>query len=659
MFTGADASALITHWRRREMRVHVIGAFAGAVAMVACGGAQPPVEQARTAPSKTYTMEQLLENVAVGGGSFNADETKLLVHTNQTGVFNVYSLDIATGERTPITEGTDTTFSVGYFPQDDRILFTRDQQGNEVNHVYLREPDGTVRDLTRGDETKEQFGGFAWDLQSFYTLNNGRDSRFFDMYEWDVDSLEPRLIYQNETGMTPAGMSPDKRWLALSKPNTTNDSDIYLLDLESGGEPVLISEHEGQAQFSVEDFSSDNRWMYYTTNVDGEFMVLKRYDVETGDHEDVYRTDWDVVGASFSRTDRYRVIAVNEDGIYRLKITDMATGEDIEIPGLPEGEVLGVSFSLSETKMRFYVTSDTMPANLYLYDFETAELRRLTDTLNPDIDPADMVASDIARFQARDGMTIPGPLYKPIGAGPDNKVPVIVWVHGGPGGQSTPGWSAERQFLLNNGYGIFAANNRGSSGYGKSFLAADDQRHGQEPLWDCVDAKEWLKTLDWVDPDRIGILGGSYGGYMVLAALAYEPEEFSVGVDIFGVANWVRTLESIPPWWESFREALYQEIGHPEDDAEMLRQYSPVFHADKITKPLLILQGANDPRVLKAESDDMVEAIRANNGIVEYVVFDDEGHGFTKSANRIQGWNTVLTFLDTYLAAPDVAPPAD
>jgi len=454
-------------------------------------------------------------------------------------------------------------------------------------------------------------------------------------------------------------MSPDKRWLALSKPNTTNDSDIYLLDLESGGDPVLVSEHEGQAQFAVEDFSSDNRWMYYTTNVDGEFMVLKRYDLSSGAHEDVYRTDWDVVGANFSRTDRYRVIAVNEDGIYRLKITDMATGEDIEIPGLPEGEVLGVSFSLSETKMRFYVTSDTMPANLYLYDFETAELRRLTDTLNPDIDPADMVASDIARFQARDGMTIPGPLYKPIGAGPDHKVPVIVWVHGGPGGQSTPGWSAERQFLLNNGYGIYAVNNRGSSGYGKSFLAADDQRHGQEPLWDCVDAKEWLKTLDWVDPDRIGILGGSYGGYMVLAALAYEPEEFSVGVDIFGVANWVRTLESIPPWWESFREALYQEIGHPEEDAEMLRQYSPVFHADKITKPLLILQGANDPRVLQAESDDMVEAIRANGGIVEYVVFDDEGHGFTKSANRIQGWNTVLTFLDTYLAAPDVAPPAD
>lgn len=164
-----------------------------------------------------------------------------------------------------------------------------------------------------------------------------------------------------------------------------------------------------------------------------------------------------------------------------------------------------------------------------------------------------------------------------------------------------------------------------------------------------MDAKEHLKTLDWIDPDRIGILGGSYGGYMVLAALAYEPEQFVVGVDIFGVANWVRTLESIPPYWESYREALYVEIGHPEEDAQMLRDISPVFHGDRITRPIIILQGANDPRVLQAESDDMVSAIRQNNGTVEYIIFEDEGHGFTKNTNRIRGWNAILSFLESHL----------
>jgi dipeptidyl aminopeptidase/acylaminoacyl peptidase len=170
-------------------------------------------------------------------------------------------------------------------------------------------------------------------------------------------------------------------------------------------------------------------------------------------------------------------------------------------------------------------------------------------------------------------------------------------------------------------------------------------------LQDCIEGKKYLQSLDYVDADRIGIMGGSYGGYMVLAALAFQPEEFKVGVDIFGVSNWLRTLESIPPYWESFREALYQEIGNPETQREMLIAISPVFHADKITKPLMVLQGKNDPRVLLAESDDIVAAVRKSDVPVEYVVFDDEGHGFSKKKNQIEGYGRILVFLDTYLKA--------
>jgi dipeptidyl aminopeptidase/acylaminoacyl peptidase len=324
------------------------------------------------------------------------------------------------------------------------------------------------------------------------------------------------------------------------------------------------------------------------------------------------------------------------------------------LPGLPEGTVSRVAFSHSEKLMKLTVSSDTMPGNMFLFDLETMDVRQLTDTLNPEINRNDLVASTVVRFTARDGMVIPGPLYRPLGASADNKVPVMLWIHGGPGGQSRAGYSGEKQFLLNRGYALFAVNNRGSSGYGKSFLAADDRRHGREPLWDCVDAKEYLKTLDWVDPERIGIMGGSYGGYMVLAALAFEPEEFACGVDIFGVGNWLLTLENIPSYWESFREALYAEVGHPVEDAAFLRETSPVFHGDKIKRPLLILQGANDPRVLQRESDDMVAAIRANGGTVDYLVFEDEGHGFRKSANRVKGFNTIVQFLDTHLKGATV-----
>ena len=222
-------------------------------------------------------------------------------------------------------------------------------------------------------------------------------------------------------------------------------------------------------------------------------------------------------------------------------------------------------------------------------------------------------------------------------------------MHGGPGGQTTAGYSAVIQYLANHGYVVLGINNRGSSGYGKTFLAADDQKHGREPLWDCVDAKAYLESLPYVDRERIGIIGGSYGGYMVLAALAFQPKEFKVGVDLFGVSNWIRTLESMPAWWEAQRKALYEEIGNPVSDRKMLEEVSPLLHADLIHTPLIVLQGANDPRVIKAESDEIVAAVKKNGVPVEYVVFQDEGHGFTKKKNQIEGYSAVLKFLDANL----------
>ena len=200
---------------------------------------------------------------------------------------------------------------------------------------------------------------------------------------------------------------------------------------------------------------------------------------------------------------------------------------------------------------------------------------------------------------------------------------------------------------------ILGVNNRGSSGYGKSFFTSDDGKHGREPLWDCVEAKKYLVSLGYVDEKKIGIMGGSYGGYMTLAALAFKPQEFAVGVDLFGVANWVRTLKSIPPYWESFRKSFHREIGDPEKDLENLKAISPLFHADKIVKPLIVLQGANDPRVIKPESDEIVENIKKRNGVVEYVLFDNEGHGFTKKANEIKAYKAILDFLDRYLKNGD------
>jgi dipeptidyl aminopeptidase/acylaminoacyl peptidase len=296
-----------------------------------------------------------------------------------------------------------------------------------------------------------------------------------------------------------------------------------------------------------------------------------------------------------------------------------------------------------------YVTGSAIPSDLFVSDLKQSRPRQLTSSLNPAIDPDDLVEAEVKWFESFDGLEVPGIYYQPRDVSARNTAPALVWVHGGPGGQSRVGYSALIQYLVNHGYVVYAINNRGSSGYGKTFFHLDDRKHGEDDLQDCVEAKNWLGNMPQVDAGRIGIIGGSYGGFMVLAALTFRPEAFDVGVDIFGISNWHRTVNSIPPWWESYRMALESEMGDF-DDEEFFKAKTPIFHYENIEKPLMVLQGANDPRVLQVESDEIVEAVRANGIPVEYVLFPDEGHGFRQKQNRITGYKAILQFLDTYLS---------
>jgi dipeptidyl aminopeptidase/acylaminoacyl peptidase len=206
------------------------------------------------------------------------------------------------------------------------------------------------------------------------------------------------------------------------------------------------------------------------------------------------------------------------------------------------------------------------------------------------------------------------------------------------------------QYLNNQGYAILAVNNRGSSGYGKTFYKLDDKNHGENDLKDCLWGKKWLQELEYIDAEKIGIIGGSYGGYMTMAAMTFTPDEFKVGVNIFGVTNWIRTLKSIPAYWEASRKALYNELGDPYSaDSIRLKKISPLFHANNIKNPVMVLQGANDPRVLQVESDEIVAEMQKNKVPLEYVVFDDEGHGFRKKENQLEGYRKIKEFLDYYL----------
>ncbi|MCO5725350.1 S9 family peptidase [Robiginitalea marina] len=627
-----------------------------ALAVLGCKkeAAAPTVAQSL----KAYTIEQMMDNESVGGGSFSPDQSKLLVHSNRSGIYNLYTVPAAGGEFTALTASdSSSVFAISYFPRDERILFRMDNNGDEVFHIYLLEPDGSHRDLTPEEGARSLFYRWAKDKNSFYFGSNKRDANFMDLYRMDLETFKPTLLFQNDGGYELEAISPDEQYLALAKSINTNDSDLFLYHL---GEGTTTRINAGQSANTAQDFTPDNTALLYTTDDGSEFAYLMKYHLADGTREKVLQRDWDITGSSFTENGKYQVTYINQDAKTTIEVMEAGTGKQLELP-IPEGlDLSSVAFSDDERTMRFFAGGSHSPANLYVLDLEDQQMVRLTDVLNPEIDPAHLVRAEVVRFPSFDGLEIPAIYYRPHQASETQPAPALVWVHGGPGGQSRQGFNPLIQYLVNHGYAILAVNNRGSSGYGKTFYQMDDLNHGDKDLKDCIAGKDWLAGLPVIDGEKIGIIGGSYGGYMTMAALTFAPEEFGVGVNIFGVTNWIRTLRSIPPWWESFKEALYKELGDPYSaDSVRLRAISPLFHTEQVTRPLMVLQGAQDPRVLQVESDEIVAGVRKNGVPVEYVLFEDEGHGFLKKENQVEGYRKILEFLDTHLKNAPVSPIRD
>jgi len=508
-----------------------------------------------------YTIEQFMDNEAVRGGSFSPDKSKLLVSSNRSGIYNMYTIPATGGEYTKITASDSSSiFAVSYFPDDERMLYRADGNGDEIYHLYLRDVDGTIKELTPNEGARAGFYGWSHDETSFYYGSNKRNPRYMDVYEMDIASFESKLVYQNDEGLDVNAISNDKNTLALGKSVNTNDSDLFLYSIS---DKKLTQINESQSGNSAQDFSTDGKEFYYTTDDGSEFSYLMKYTIETGVKEKVLEKSWDVSGSYFTNNGKYMISYINEDAKNVIEVKDIASGKNIDLPLFKGGSITNVGFSRDETMMRMYVGGSNSPSNLFSYNLESKALQQLTNVLNDDIDVSHLVNAKVIRYKSFDGVEVPAIYYLPHQASVENKVPALVWVHGGPGGQSRQNFNSLIQYMVNHGYAVLAVNNRGSSGYGKTFYQMDDLNHGEKDLQDCVEGKNWLAAQAEIDGEKIGILGGSYGGYMTMAALTYTPEEFAVGVNLFGVTNWMRTLKSIPPWWESFKEALYKELGDP------------------------------------------------------------------------------------------------
>lgn len=595
-----------------------------------------------------YTSEQFMNTSRVSGISFSHDERSILVSSNQSGIFNVFSVPVAGGPMRQLTFSTaDDTRAVAYFPNDSRIVYARDKGGIESRHLCVLEEDGRHVDLTHGTGIKSGLRRWTRDGKYFYCVTNERDPCYFDVYKIDSESYERTLLFDCTHDTVFADLSNDERWALFIRNNTTTDSDIYLYDLV---EKVMqnLTPHDGSARYHSPYFDLDSQNVFYSCSDNKESTCAYRYELATGTTHLERKLEGGGSSERLSPDGRYRVVATHEGIRITFAVFDSASGQAIPLPSFPEGDIKSLTISRSGRLMAFYVNGDRAPNDLYVYEFSTGELRKLTNSLNPAIDPADLVESEEISFKSFDGVEIPCLLWKPHDASACDKAPALVWVHGGPGGQTRKGYAGAVQFLVNHGYVVLGVNHRGSSGFGKEFESAADRKQGREPLWDCVEARRYLSTLDFIDQSKIAIMGGSFGAYMTLAALAFHPDEFAAGIAIAGVSNWVRALKCLPLDSPS-RQLFYEKVGDPDADEEMLRAISPLFHAQNIKKPLMVVQGVNDPRVPRVESDEIVAAVRSNGGIVDYLVFDDEAHGFRKRKNAVRAYQAILTFLDRHL----------
>jgi dipeptidyl aminopeptidase/acylaminoacyl peptidase len=597
--------------------------------------------------AKQYTIEEFMHTIRMAGISFSHDERHILVTCNLSGVPNAFKVPVAGGPPIQLTFSIDEPIkALSFFPHDGRILYAHDKGGIENRHLCVLEENCDQIALSHGERVKSGFYGWSRDGRYFYCTTDERAENQFDVYRIDARSYERALLFQNDEAYLLACISPDERQLVLVRYRGLSDSDLYLYDVNAGVMQV-ITPHTGNVLYLPICFEDDSRYLRYRSDEDEKLMRVHRYDIQTGNHE--LADEWpNFRQICFSASGKYRAALLDEGGAARILLHDNITNQPVHLPSMSKGNVTSVALSRSDRLMGFYINGDRQPNELYVHEIASARTWSLTNNLNPRIDPEDLVESETIVFKSFDSLEIPCLLWTPHGVNSFNKAPALIWVHGGPVGQVRSGYAGAVQYLVNRGYVVLGVNHRGSTGYGKAFMDAADRRQGFEPLWDCVEAKRHLASFHFVDGSRIGIIGGSFGGYMALAALTFHPHEFAVGVSISGISNLRRHVET-KIFDPHVSKVYFQKVGDPCKDREMLDAASPLLHVHNIVKPLMVIHGAKDPRADKAESDDIVKAVRARGGVVEYLEFADEAHGFRKRSNSIRAYEAVGNFLDRYL----------
>jgi dipeptidyl aminopeptidase/acylaminoacyl peptidase len=583
--------------------------------------------------------------------AFTPDSSAVLFSTDISGQFNLWRLPVEGGWPRQLTTYEDRAVrSMAPSPDGAGVVFAADTDGNEINQLYeIGSNGGWPIPWTDAPQVQHHLTSGAWapDGRRLAYAANARTPTAVDVWIRDVDTGEVNHVFGDNQFAVPVSFSPDGEKLLCAEIRGNADLRLHLVDLATGASRGLTP-NDAPAKFGPGPWAADGSGFWVTTDLDREFSGLAFLHLADNRLEWRETPEWDVEDVAGDRSGTVLVWLVNEDGWARLRGRDLRTGEPLPDADLPPGcgEWYGTALTVSADG-RYAALLWTQPQRtqeLYVVELATGRSRRLTDNMLGGLDPDRLVAPDLIRYDSTDGLRIPAWIYRPSATG---RMPVVLAIHGGPDIQERPGYDPLYQYLCSRGIAVMATNIRGSTGYGKHYQRLIHRDWGGGDLADLGNAAEWLRAQDWVDPDRIGVFGGSYGGFATLSCVTRLPKYWAAAVDIVGPSNLVTFTSTVPPTWLPL---MARAVGDPETEADFLMERSPISYVDNVTAPLLVIQGANDPRVVKAESDQMVERLRTLGRQVEYVVFDDEGHSFTRRSNQVRSRRLTADWLVTHLA---------
>ena len=596
-------------------------------------------------------MEDFFKNPEIAGFSISPNGNFLAFVKPWERRMNVYVREIATGTEKRITSATERDIAGFMWKGSDRIVFAQDVGGDENFHVYITDLKGAnTQDLTPFEKVRAMIvDDLEEDPQHILIELNRNNPEVFDVYRCDINSGDLELIAENPGNITGWITDHNGKLRAAIETDGVNETFLYRAN-ESEDFRRLITTNFRET-FSPAMFDYDNKFMYVVSNLSRDKDAIYKFDPDENKLLDLIfeHPEVDVDGILHSKKKKKitAITYVTDKLNYKFLDADREEIQKTLEEFFPGFELAVTDYDDDETKFIVRTYSDNSLGTYYFYNRNDNSLSKLAD-LSPWLKSENLAHMQPVKFQSRDGLDIHGYLTLPLGVA-SKDLPLVVIPHGGPSERDSWGFDSEAQFLANRGIAVLQVNFRGSTGYGKEFWQAGFKQWGRKMQDDITDGVLWAVSQGIADKSRLAIYGGSYGGYAALAGATFTPDLYACAVSYVGPSNLFTLLDSIPPYWEPYREMAYEEIGDPIKDKQLLHDVSPVFHAQNIKIPLFVAQGANDPRVNKAESDQIVEAVRKAGKDVVYMVKDNEGHGFQNEENRFDFYREMESFFKKHL----------